>query len=40
MTGRPMKGRLLVDPDGHAEDDDLSRWVDRAIEFAGSLLFK
>jgi TfoX/Sxy family transcriptional regulator of competence genes len=37
LTGRPMKGWLLVDPDGHAEDDDLSRWVDRAIEFAGSL---
>jgi TfoX/Sxy family transcriptional regulator of competence genes len=37
MTGRPMKGWLLVDPDGHAEDDDLSGWVNRAIEFAGSL---
>jgi len=24
-----MKGWLLVDPDGHAEDEDLRRWVDR-----------
>ena len=30
LTGRPMKGWLLVEPDGHAEDEDLRRWVDRA----------
>jgi TfoX/Sxy family transcriptional regulator of competence genes len=37
MTGRPMKGWLLVDPDGCAEDDDLRRWVDRGVEYARSL---
>ena len=37
MTGRPMKGWLLVAPDGHAEDDDLRRWVDRGLAHAGSL---
>ena len=37
MTGRPMKGWLLVSPDGHAEDDDLRRWVDRGLAYAGSL---
>jgi hypothetical protein len=37
MTGRPMKGWLLVAPDGHAEDDDLRRWVDRGLTHAGSL---
>jgi TfoX/Sxy family transcriptional regulator of competence genes len=37
MTGRPMKGWLLVTPDGHAEDDDLRRWVDRSLAHAGSL---
>ena len=37
MTGRPMKGWLLVDPDGHAEDEDLRRWVDRGLAHAGSL---
>ena len=37
MTGRPMKGWLLVAPEGHAEDDDLRRWVDRGLAHAGSL---
>jgi hypothetical protein len=37
MTGRPMKGWLLVSPDGHAEDDDLRRWVGRGLDHAGSL---
>ncbi|MFC0111508.1 TfoX/Sxy family protein [Kibdelosporangium aridum] len=37
FTGRPMTGWLMVDPEGHAEDDDLRRWVDRAIDFVGSL---
>ena len=29
LTGQPMKGWLLVGPDGHTEDEDLHRWVDR-----------
>jgi TfoX/Sxy family transcriptional regulator of competence genes len=37
LTGRPMKGWLLVDADGHAEDDDLCRWVDRGLAHASSL---
>jgi TfoX N-terminal domain len=37
LTGRPMKGWLLVDADGHAEDDDLRRWVDRGLACANSL---
>jgi TfoX/Sxy family transcriptional regulator of competence genes len=37
LTGRPMKGWLLVDADGHAEDEDLRRWVDRGLAHAGSL---
>ena len=37
LTGRPMKGWLLVDPAGCAEDEDLRRWVDRGIEYARSL---
>src|SRR5829696_5602775 len=35
--GRPMKGWLLVDPDGHAEDEDLRRWVERGLAYASSL---
>ena len=37
MTGRPMKGWLLVAADGHAEDDDLRRWVGRGVAYACSL---
>jgi hypothetical protein len=37
LTGRPMKGWLLVAPDGHAQDDDLRRWVDRGVAYASSL---
>ena len=37
LTGRPMKGWLLVDADGHAEDDDLRRWVDRGLAYVNSL---
>jgi hypothetical protein len=37
FTGRPMKGWLMIDPDGYAEDDDLTSWVRRAVDFAGSL---
>jgi TfoX/Sxy family transcriptional regulator of competence genes len=36
LTGRPMTGWLLVDPDGHAEDEDLRRWVDRGLAHASS----
>ncbi|HZY28054.1 MAG TPA: TfoX/Sxy family protein [Jiangellaceae bacterium] len=37
LTGRPMKGWLLVDASGYAEDDDLGRWVDRGLAYAGGL---
>jgi TfoX N-terminal domain len=37
LTGRPMTGWLLVDADGHAEDDDLRGWVVRGLAYANSL---
>jgi hypothetical protein len=37
LTGRPMKGWLMVGADGHAEDDDLRRWVGRGLAHASSL---
>jgi TfoX/Sxy family transcriptional regulator of competence genes len=37
MTGRPMKGWLMIAPDGVATDDELRSWVDRGVAFAGSL---
>jgi TfoX/Sxy family transcriptional regulator of competence genes len=37
MTRRPMRGWVLVGPDGCAEDEDLRRWLDRGLALAGSL---
>jgi hypothetical protein len=37
MTGRPMKGWLLVEPSGCAKDRDLRRWVARGVAYARSL---
>jgi TfoX/Sxy family transcriptional regulator of competence genes len=37
MTGRPMKGWLLVDPSGQADDRDLRRWIGRGLTYARSL---
>ena len=37
LTGRPMKGWLMVAADGYAEDEDLRRWVDRGVAYAASL---
>ena len=37
LTGRPLSGGLLVEAGGHAEDDDLRRWVDRGLAYATSL---
>jgi TfoX/Sxy family transcriptional regulator of competence genes len=37
MTGKPMKGWILVGPDGIAEDSQLERWVTQGLDFAGTL---
>ena len=37
MTGRPMKGWILVAPDGLEADEDLSVWVRRGVDFALTL---
>jgi hypothetical protein len=37
ITGRPMKGFVIVGTDGFAEDSDLATWVGRGLDFAGSL---
>lgn len=37
MTGRPMKGWIVVEADAHAEDGQLRRWVDRGVTYAASL---
>lgn len=37
MTGRPMKGWVMLAANGYEADDDLSSWVQQGIEFALSL---
>ena len=37
MTGRPMKGWILVAPEATADDAALLRWVEAGLDFAGSL---
>lgn len=37
LTGRPMKGWVLVESAGVASDAALAKWVERAVKFAGSL---
>ncbi|WP_405845721.1 TfoX/Sxy family protein [Streptomyces sp. NBC_01518] len=37
MTGRPMRGWILVDSSVLAEDDALGRWIDEGHAFAASL---
>jgi len=37
ITGKAMKGWVLVAPEGVAVDDLLSTWVQRAVKFVGKL---
>lgn len=37
MTGRPMKGWLMVEPGGVATDHELDRWVQMAVNYASTL---
>ena len=37
LTGRNMRGFVLVDAEGLAEDDGLAEWIDRGCAYADSL---
>jgi TfoX/Sxy family transcriptional regulator of competence genes len=37
ITGRPMKGWVMVSEEGYDEDSALKEWVGLGLEFAGSL---
>jgi hypothetical protein len=37
ITGRPMAGWVLVEADGLDDEAALRCWIDRALEFVGSL---
>src|SRR5258708_3869302 len=33
ITGKPMKGWVLVEPQGVVDDDQLNEWIQRALKF-------
>jgi hypothetical protein len=37
ITGRPMKGWVMVDADGYAADADLEDWVRQGVTFSQTL---
>lgn len=37
ITGRSMKGWVMVDADGYAADADLKGWVQQGVAFAQTL---
>ena len=37
ITGKPMKGWVLVEPDGVEKDDQLNEWIERATKFVRTL---
>src|SRR5437879_2447082 len=37
ITGKPMRGWVVVGPGGIEEDGQLTAWVQRALEFVGTL---
>lgn len=40
ITGKPMKGSVMVEPEGVEDDDPLRDWIRRAEEFVGTLPVK
>lgn len=37
ITGRPMKGWVMVEQDGFRTDEDLANWLNQAKEFVSSM---
>ena len=37
ITGRPMTGWVVVEPQGHSSDEDLQAWVQEGLDFALTL---
>jgi TfoX/Sxy family transcriptional regulator of competence genes len=37
ITGRPMTGWVVVEPEGIDEDRQLKRWIERAMKFVETL---
>src|SRR5438445_8435906 len=37
ITGRPMKGWVLIEPEGIEDDEHLKDWIERAMKFVRTL---
>ena len=37
ITGKPMKGWIMVEPEGVEDDDRLKGWIQQAVKFVGKL---
>lgn len=37
ITGRSMKGWVMVEPEGVDEDEDLKKWIECGLNFVGTL---
>ena len=37
ITGKPMKGWVMIEPEGIDDDDQLKEWIQRATKFVGKL---
>ena len=37
ITGKVMRGWVMVEPEGVSEDDDMRRWIEFAIKFVRTL---
>jgi hypothetical protein len=37
VTGKPMRGWVMIDPEGLETDDQLGGWIDRATAFVRTL---
>jgi hypothetical protein len=37
ITGKPMKGWVMVEPEGVVEDERLNEWIERATKFVKTL---
>ena len=37
LTGKPMKGWLVVEPDGCKTEKQLNTWIKKGVEFASTL---
>ena len=40
ITGKPMKGWVMIEPEGVEDEDQLKEWIQRATKFVGKLAKK